>query len=153
MNARRLIAATFAGALALTFAATDVAAKEGRGHGPSHAAARHDRREIARNRSFAIPHRIATRDFRDYRSYRVRGWTAPGHRSYVVYRFPVVTRVGVVFQDFTYCDGVLVGAPTAVIRTGRAPRYGYDDLYYRWDDRVGGYVEFRGPRVSIGIGF
>lgn len=163
MNTNRILAAVFAGIATIALAATDASAdsKHGRGHGNGrgNGHGHHDRVVKERvvyspGRAFTVPHRMAYREARYYDHYTHRRHWDPYRRDYVVtYQFPVVVRGAVVYRPFSYCDGVLVSA-----YPGFAPApygYGYDDddVYYRYDDRVNGYVSFRAPNVSIGIGF
>ena len=156
MNTNRILATAFAALATLALAATDASADRGHGRYKDKG---HGRRHVVKERvvyapgpAFTVPHRIAYRDHGHYDRYvHRRHWD--GHRRAWVttYHFPVVVRGTVVYRPFSYCDGVLVSAyPGFVV----APYpYGYDDVYYRYDDRVNGYVTFRGPNVSIGIGF
>lgn len=155
MNRNRILAVAFAAVATLALAATDASADRGHrrhkdeGHGHRHVVK--ERVVYAPGPSFTVPHRLARHDARHYDHYRHRRHWDPYRRAYVVtYHFPVVVRGAVVYRPFSYCNGVLVSA-----YPGFAPApYGYDDdVYYRYDDRVNGYVSFRAPNVSIGIGF
>ena len=159
MNTNRILAVAFAGLATLALAATDASAgsKHGRhkghghGHGRGHDRVVKERVVYSPGHAFTVPHRMAYREARHYDHYTHRRHWDPYRRAYVVtYHFPVVVRGAVVYRPFSYCDGVLVDA-----YTGFAPApYGYDDdVYYRYDDRVNGYVSFRAPNVSVGIGF
>jgi hypothetical protein len=159
MNTNRILAAAFAGIATLALAATAAAAGgghgryNGKGHGYRHDVVK-ERVVYAPGPAFTIPHRIAYRDARYYAPYTHRRYWDPYRRDYVVtYQFPVVVRGAVVYRPFSYCDGVLVSAYPGFVAAPYGYGAPYDDVYYRYDDRVNGYVSFRGPNVSIGIGF
>ena len=156
MRTNRILAAVFAGLATLALAATDASADRGhgrykqKGHGHKHGMK--ERVVYAPGAAFTVPHRIAYRDHGHYDRYvQRRYWDGHRHGYVTTYRFPVVVGGAVVYRPFSYCDGVLVSAYPgfAVPPYG----YGYGDVYYRYDDRVNGYVTFRGPNVSVGIGF
>lgn len=163
MRTHRILAVVFAGLATLALAATDASAD--RGHGrykdKGHGHGRHvvkERVVYAPGPAFTVPHRIAHREYGHYDRYRHgRHWD--GHRRgwVTTYHFPVVVRGSVVYRPFSYCNGVLVSAYPGFAAAPYAYGYGYgygdDDVYYRYDDRVNGYVTFRGPNVSVGIGF
>lgn len=160
MNRNRILAAVFAGIATLALAATDASADGGHGHG-RHKGKGHGHKHVVRERvvyapgpAFTVPHRIAYREYGHYDRYSHRRHWDGHRRSWVTtYQFPVVVRGAVVYRPFTYCDGVLVGAYPGFAVAPYGYGYAYDDVYYRYDDRVNGYVTFRGPNVSVGIGF
>lgn len=160
MRTNRILAAVFAGLATLALAATDASAdrghgrykNKGHGHGSRHVVK--ERVVYAPGAAFTVPHRIAYRQVAHYDRY-AHGRHYDGHRRAWVttYRFPVVVGGSVVYRPFSYCDGVLVSAYPGFVAAPYGYGHGYDDVYYRYDDRVNGYVSFRGPNVSVGIGF
>ena len=155
MRTNRFLAAAFAGIAALALATTDASADRGHGRYKGHGHGRSEVRErvvYAPGPSFTVPHRIAYRDDGHYDRYvHRRYWDGHRHGWVTTYRFPVVVGGAVVYRPFSYCNGVLVSAYPGFV-VAPAP-YGYDDVYYRYDDRVHGYVTFGGPNVRVGIGF
>jgi len=96
-------------------------------------------------RPVIVPRRIVVANVRAYRPYFVRNDWVPSHRHvHAVYGFPVATRFGIEVRSFSYCNGHLVGLD----------RYGYVvDDHGRYDHDVDGFIEFRSPHVSFGVGF
>lgn len=82
---------------------------------------------------------VVLRDVRAYAPYRAATvWYAPHRHRHVVYRFPVATRYGVVYEPYAYCDGHRYGVVTGPVVYDRRPH---------------GYVSFGDEHVRIGIGF
>ena len=162
MNTKRILTGAFAILATLALAASDASADskhgryKGRGHGRGHDRVVKERVVYAPGPSFTVPHRMAYRDARHYDRYtHRRHWD--GHRRAWLdtYYFPVVVRGAVVYRPFSYCNGVMVVPDRVIVSDPYAyDRYDRDDdVYYRYDDRVNGYVSVRAPNVSIGIGF
>lgn len=130
-----LAAAVAIGAAAVT--ATDADAHERHGHHRKHGRAH----VVVPGHAYRIAPVVVPRVIRPtavavYRPYYAdRVWHARHRHYHSLYRFPVETSYGVVYRPYAYCAGEVF--------------HDYDDDR----DRVGGYVQFAAPHVSIGIGF
>ena len=92
------------------------------GHAPYHSY-----RVVPRGTFFVVPPRIHARYAYRYDPYLVGPVYYRPHRHHrLLYRFPVRTAVGVVFEPYSYCD---------------------DGLF------VNGYVSLGGPRFHVSAGF
>jgi hypothetical protein len=80
--------------------------------------------------TFVIPHRIPVHRAHVFDPFfHGRVFFAPHRHFHVVYHFPVVTGFGIVYEPFTYCDGVLFAPP------------------------FGGFLSYSSPRVGVFVGF
>lgn len=90
-------------------------------------------------RPIVVPRRIVVRETRFYDPYRYGSvWYAPHRHAHVVYRFPVATRYGTIYEPHAYCDGLRFGVVSGPVV---------------YDERPHGYVTFGDERVRFGIGF
>ncbi|MDX1388426.1 MAG: hypothetical protein R3344_04520 [Acidobacteriota bacterium] len=99
---------TVAIALAAPVLAHDRRHARGHGHDPHRSASRHRVHttvDIDRGR-FVVPVRIEDRHVASYRPYFWTRLYDPAHRHHhAVYRFPVHTSFGVVYEPYVYCEG------------------------------------------------
>jgi hypothetical protein len=88
---------------------------------------------VVAHRPFVVPRHVSYRTVRAYDPYFSSRVFFPAHHHYhVIYRFPVYTAYGVVYQPYSYCGGSLFDG------------YGYGPS---------GYVSFGGPHFGVAFGF
>lgn len=98
---------------------------------------------VAVRAPFVAPRHVAFRTVRTFDPFfSGRVFYAPHNHFHVVYRFPVYTAYGVVYQPYSYCGDDLYNG------------YGYDGYgSSSYGYAPSGHVSVVGPRFGVSVGF